>query len=79
MTLTGIGADIRSGQRLTLSRRLLTVVTMLAGGILGAWLVLNAGAVAPLALATFLLAVTAAGATLAARSPGEWRAAPARP
>ena len=79
MTLTGIGADIRSGHRVTLGRRILTVVTMLAGGILGAWLVLNAGVVAPLALATCLLAVTAACATLAARSPGDWRAAPARP
>lgn len=82
MTLTGIGADARTGHRghVTLIRRVLAVLTMLAGGILGAWLVLNVGVVAPLALATTLLAVAVACAALASRKPGEWRrAAPATP
>jgi uncharacterized membrane protein YoaK (UPF0700 family) len=82
MTLTGIGADPRAGHRghIALSRRLLAVATMLAGGVLGAWLVLNVGVIVALAIATGLLALTAAGAALAARAPAEWRpAAPASP
>jgi uncharacterized membrane protein YoaK (UPF0700 family) len=75
MTLTGIGADARAGRRgqAMLVRRLLVVGTMLAGGILGAWLVLNVSAVSALALAAGLLAITAATATRAALRPGEWR------
>jgi uncharacterized membrane protein YoaK (UPF0700 family) len=86
MTLTGIGADLRTGSRrhITLTRRLLAVVTMLAGGIGGAALVLHVGVVVPLAVATGLLALAAGGAALAAsRGEGGWRyaaksAAPAR-
>jgi uncharacterized membrane protein YoaK (UPF0700 family) len=83
MTLTGIGHDPRSGRRghATLSRRVLVVATMLAGGVAGAELVLNVGTIVPLALATGLLAVVAAGAAVAVRHPGEWREAksPAQP
>jgi uncharacterized membrane protein YoaK (UPF0700 family) len=75
MTLTGIGHDARSGRRghVTLARRILVVATMLAGAVAGASLVLNTGAVAPLALAAGLLAVTAGTAASSARRPGEWR------
>ena len=75
MTLTGIGSDSRAGRRghLTLTRRLLAVLTMLAGAMAGAWLVLNIGAVVPLAVAAVLLAITANWAVLAVRHPGEWR------
>ena len=75
MTLTGIGADLRTGSRrhITLSRRLLAVSTMLAGGIGGAALVLHTGVVAAVAVATGLLALAAGGAALAARRDGEWR------
>jgi uncharacterized membrane protein YfcA len=83
MTLTGIGADSRAGRRghLTLARRLLAVVTILAGAMLGAWLVLNVGAVVPLAVAAVLVAISAILAVLAVRHPGEWRspATSARP
>jgi uncharacterized membrane protein YoaK (UPF0700 family) len=77
MTLTGIGHDPRSGRRghATLSRRVLVVATMLAGGVAGAELVLNVGAIVPLALATGLLAIVASGAAVSARHPGEWREA----
>ncbi|HEX6527352.1 MAG TPA: YoaK family protein [Streptosporangiaceae bacterium] len=81
MTLTGIGADSPTGRRghVTITRRLLAVVTMLTGGILGAWLVLNVGVVASLALATALLAIVAACAAVASRTSGEWRpVAPAK-
>jgi uncharacterized membrane protein YoaK (UPF0700 family) len=79
MTLTGIGHDSRSGHRghVTLSRRVLVVATMLAGGVAGAELVLNVGTIVPLAVATGLLAIVAAGAAVAARHEGEWRQAPA--
>ncbi len=79
MTLTGIGQDSRSGHRghVTLSRRVLVVATMLAGGVVGAELVLNVGTIVPLAVATGLLAIVAAGAAVAARHEGEWRQAPA--
>ena len=78
MTLTGIGADPRAGHRghLTLGRRLLAVATMM-GGVLGAWLVLSVSAVAALAVAAGLLALTAAGAAWSARRtqcPAGWRA-----
>ena len=75
MTLTGIGHDSRSGHRghVTLSRRVLVVVTMLAGGVSGAELVLNIGTVAPLAAATALLGVVAGASAVAARHDAEWR------
>jgi uncharacterized membrane protein YoaK (UPF0700 family) len=82
MTLTGIGADPGAGQRgqVTRIRRLLVVATMLAGGVLGAWLVLNVSAVSALALATGLLAITAASAARTALSPAPWRpATPPKP
>jgi uncharacterized membrane protein YoaK (UPF0700 family) len=77
MTLTGIGHDSPTSRRgrATLSRRVLAVATMLAGGIAGAELVLNVGTVVPLALATGLLAIVAAGSAVAASHPGEWRKA----
>jgi uncharacterized membrane protein YoaK (UPF0700 family) len=75
MTLTGIGHDARSGHRghVTLVRRVLVVATMLAGGVIGAELVLNVGTIAALALATGLLAIVAGGAAVAASHPAEWR------
>ena len=77
MTLTGIGADARSGSRgvFTLARRVLTVAVMLGGGILGAWLVLQVSTTAALAVAVGLLVVAAVCAALAARKPAPWRPA----
>ncbi|HEX3961892.1 MAG TPA: YoaK family protein [Trebonia sp.] len=77
MTLTGIGADLRSGRRgnLTLARRLLAVAIMLGGGVLGAWLVLQVSATAAVAVAAGLLLAAAACAALAARTPAPWRPA----
>ena len=64
----------------SLIRRLLVVAVMLAGGVLGAWLVLNVGVVVPLALATGLPVIVAASAVLATRNSAEWRpVAPAKP
>ncbi len=76
MTLTGIAADVRAKdhERAGLVRRVLAVVTMFAGGAVGALLVLHAGTTAALGLAVGLLALVTAGAALAARQPGPWRA-----
>lgn len=79
MTLTGIGADVRglregsTQARAALTRRLLSIATMLAGAVFSAWLVLHVSPLAALTLATALLATTAAAATLAASRPAPWR------
>ena len=52
---------------------MLAVITMLAGGAVGALLVLHASTAAALGLAAGILAVVTAGAALAARKPGKWR------
>jgi uncharacterized membrane protein YoaK (UPF0700 family) len=91
MTLTGVGADIRavlsrearvhgtggSTGRAALGRRLLAVAAMIAGAAAGASLVLRVSPVSALALATALLALTAAWAWLATRRPASWRTFPA--
>jgi uncharacterized membrane protein YoaK (UPF0700 family) len=76
MTLTGIAADVRTRDHGAggLARRIGSVVAMFAGGAVGALLVLHTGTTAGLGLATGLLAVVTAGAVLAARRPGPWRA-----
>jgi uncharacterized membrane protein YoaK (UPF0700 family) len=92
MTLTGLGADFRAVIRergrtdsmdrpalSALSRRLLVIATMLAGGVAGAWLVLHVSPLSALSLGTALLALVATGAVLAASRPGAWRAAPLPP
>jgi uncharacterized membrane protein YoaK (UPF0700 family) len=75
MTLTGIAADIRAKDHGLggLGRRVLAVIAMLAGGALGALLVLRASTAAALGLAVGVLAVVTAGAVLASRKPGKWR------
>ena len=53
---------------------MLAVAAMFAGAVGGALLVLHAGTAPALGLATGLLAVVTAGAALAVRKPGPWRA-----
>jgi len=67
MTLTGIAADLRSGDVVVVARRLLAVTTMLAGAVAGALLVLHVSASAALGLATGLLFVIGASALFMAR------------
>ena len=76
MTLTSIAADLRATDhgRAGLGRRVLAVATMFAGAVGGALLVLHAGTAPALGLATGLLAAVTAGAALAVRRPGPWRA-----
>jgi uncharacterized membrane protein YoaK (UPF0700 family) len=73
MTLTGLAVDLRTGRASALIRRFLAVVTMLAGAMVGAWLVLKVSPEATLALATALLAAVTIAAAVATRHPAEWR------
>jgi uncharacterized membrane protein YoaK (UPF0700 family) len=65
-TLAGLASELPAGNRgSALTRRLLVVATMLAGALLGAWLVLSVSPAAALAVAVALLVtVTIAAATL---------------
>jgi uncharacterized membrane protein YoaK (UPF0700 family) len=74
MTLTGIAADMRQGDRFAIVRRLLAVGAMLAGAVLGAVLVLQVSNVAALGLAAALLAIVVVCACAGSRSPAEWHA-----
>ena len=91
MTLTGLGADIlalfgkedgsraaRAAANATFGRRLLAVAAMVIGAAGGASLALRVSPLSGLALATALLAVAAAGITLATRRPAGWRQFPAQ-
>ena len=76
MTLTGIAADVRATDHGLPGSAggVLAVAAMFAGAVAGALLVLHAGTAPALGLATGLLAVVTAGAALAVRRPGPWRA-----
>jgi uncharacterized membrane protein YoaK (UPF0700 family) len=92
MTLTGIGADIRTlfgkegrvrgpartAAQAALGRRLLAVAAMAAGAVAGASLALRVSPLSALALGTALLALATAGSALATRRPAGWRAFPAQ-
>jgi uncharacterized membrane protein YoaK (UPF0700 family) len=92
MTLTGVGADIRTvfGQaarvrgaartaaRAALGRRLIAVAAMVIGAAAGASLALRVSPVSALALATALLALETTWVVLATFRPAGWRAFSAR-
>jgi uncharacterized membrane protein YoaK (UPF0700 family) len=74
MTLTGIAADIRAGTPVqVVGRRVLAVVTMFLGAVVGAVLVLQADTTAALALATAVLAAVTVAAFGTTRRQGAWR------
>ncbi|MDB5167573.1 MAG: hypothetical protein JWN26_718 [Candidatus Saccharibacteria bacterium] len=77
MTLTGIAADIRqSGWRSTqLARRIVVVLVMLIGALVGAELVLNNSAASALILTAVIILLVLIGALAGARKPGKWRTA----
>ena len=73
MTLTGIAADVPAGSRgATIIRRVAAVLAMLIGAIVGALLVIHSGRTSGLAVATALVALTAAAAGVAARKQRAW-------
>ncbi|MFI8068943.1 YoaK family protein [Streptomyces sp. NPDC086033] len=65
MTLTGLAADSRAGggHGIRSPRRTASVIAMVAGATLGAWLVLHHGLGIPLAIAAGLVAVLAVAAS----------------
>ena len=74
MTLTGVAADLRDGDRFAILRRVLAVAAMLAGAVAGALLVLDVSDVAALGLAALLLTTVVVGALAASRAPAPWQA-----
>ena len=72
MTLTGIAADARAGNRAALLRRVAAVGAMFAGAFTGALLILYVGAVAALLGVVVLMALVLAGAVMAAGSTADW-------
>jgi uncharacterized membrane protein YoaK (UPF0700 family) len=71
MTLTGLAADAGPAARAG-ARRVVAVVAMFAGALVGALLTLRASPAAALALATAITASVAVGAHRVARSPAPW-------
>lgn len=67
MTLTGIGSDLRKRDLATATRRLIAVLAMLIGALIGAILVLQLGVSAAILSATLLLGAALIGAVIAAR------------
>ena len=72
MTLTGIAADIGGDGSATITRRVLAVLTMFAGALGGALLVLHAPLEWALALVVFMLGVVVLVAFLRSRHTEEW-------
>jgi uncharacterized membrane protein YoaK (UPF0700 family) len=75
MTLTGIAADARRSGVATITRRVLAVLTMFAGGVAGALLILHTRLAWALVVALVLLATVTIAAGLASRRPAPWQAA----
>jgi uncharacterized membrane protein YoaK (UPF0700 family) len=73
MTLTGLAADTHQTLNSVRPRRLLAVLAMLTGAVVGAELVLNASAAAALAVAAAILAIVTLVATITTRHPAKWR------
>jgi len=72
MTLTGIAADLRHSPALTTIRRILAVLAMLLGAVVGALLVLSSGLALALGLALILLGGVVAVASVESRQPAAW-------
>lgn len=73
MTLTGIAVDVRTAGRPVVTRRVLAVLTMFAGALLGGLLVLATRPVWALAAAAALLLAVAAALTVSLRHPAPWQ------
>jgi uncharacterized membrane protein YoaK (UPF0700 family) len=74
MTLTGFAADHLHAAKGAPLRRVLVVLSMFAGALVGAVLVLQVGSHAGLALALVLLIAVSASAAFAGRRPADWQA-----
>jgi uncharacterized membrane protein YoaK (UPF0700 family) len=75
-TLTGIAVDLlAAGHRAAVARRVLAVLAMLAGAVVGAVIVLHVSPTAALGLATGLVAILACAALVATRRHAAWQLA----
>jgi uncharacterized membrane protein YoaK (UPF0700 family) len=74
MTLTGIAADAGHSGVATVTRRVLAVLTMFAGAVAGALLIVHTRLAWALAVALFLLGAVAIAAGLLSRRPAAWNA-----
>lgn len=73
MTLTGIAADLRTGNPRAAFRRALSVAAMLIGAVVGAIVVLHAGVTAALWVASTLITLVFVGAQASTRRAAPWR------
>lgn len=79
MTLTGLAADMRGGNRAALLRRGLAVTAMLGGAVVGALLVDKARPAVPLEVATGLLAAAGLWTCVRTKAGAPWAAAGGAP
>lgn len=73
MTLTGVAADLRAGDRRTATRRVLAVAAMLLGALGGTLLVRGPGAAVALGVAVGLVAVVLVAVASASRRTASWQ------
>jgi uncharacterized membrane protein YoaK (UPF0700 family) len=73
MTLTGLAADLRSGITFTAARRIVAVVAMGAGAVIGGLLVINQSVAWGLAASVAVLAAAATGAVATTRRRAPWQ------
>jgi uncharacterized membrane protein YoaK (UPF0700 family) len=74
LTITGIASDSRvaGGKGTSVGRRLIAVVAMLAGALVGAVLVLHVRIVLPLAIALIVMVIVAARVLILGQSNSPW-------
>ncbi len=72
MTPTGIGPDLRKTDLAAAGRRPITVLSMLLGAVVGAFLVLRLGVSAGIVAVSLALAVVLIGAAIVARGIPDW-------
>jgi uncharacterized membrane protein YoaK (UPF0700 family) len=75
MTLTGLATEVRARNRSTIIRRVLAVVTMLGGAVVGALLVIHVRPSASLEVAVGLLAVVTLATAGVIRHQAAWQSA----
>jgi uncharacterized membrane protein YoaK (UPF0700 family) len=74
MAVTGLVSDEHGGGRDSIVRRLIAVLMLLAGAALGAFLVLQVGAVWALVVSALVIAVVLGVAAASSRTPQDWHA-----
>lgn len=76
MTITGLGTDLRRHDRIAVTRRLLAVVAMFVGALIGSVVFLSFGLTAALALIAAVFLFLGAFIAVIIRSPTSWQGHP---